>query len=94
MPAQSETERRCLERLTEMDTALARMTDELPDDVLPLGQRAREQVHLWQQKLGQGGADLASLSEAMREISTLMEALAARLLLQPWEHAGRPPRSN
>ena len=70
-----------------MDETLARMRGELPEDVQALGDRAREQVRFWQQKLGQGGADLEALSAAMREISTLMEALAARLLLKPWAAA-------
>ena len=73
-----------------MDEALARMQGELPEDVRALGNRAREQVRFWQQKLGQGGADLEALSAAMRELSSLMEALAARLLLQPWDPSAGP----
>ncbi len=82
---QTEAERNCLARLTEMDEALVLMQEELPDDVQVLGARAREEVHLWQQRLAIGGVDLAALSEAMREISSWMDALAERLLLAPWE---------
>ena len=89
----SESERACLARLSEMDQALELMQRELPEDVQPVGEQARRTVHLWLDKLAQGGADLAQLTEAMREISGLMDALTARLLLVPWEappEKGRP----
>ena len=94
MPAQSEDERSCLLRLTEMAEALARMQGELPEDVQPLGDRARGEVRIWQQRLAQGGADLQALSAAMREISSWMDALAARLLLSPWSRRSGPSRPN
>jgi hypothetical protein len=85
MTTQTESEQLCLFRLTEMDEALARMQRELPEDIQVLGDRARSQVQLWQGKIAQGGADLEQLSVAMRELTALLEALAARLLLQPWD---------
>jgi hypothetical protein len=85
MTTQTQSEQLCLLRLTEMDEALARMQRELPEDIQVLGDRARSQVQLWQRKIAQGGADLEQLSVAMRELTTLLEALAARLLLQPWD---------
>jgi hypothetical protein len=91
MTTQAESEQLCLLRLTEMDEALARMQRELPEDIQVLGDRARSQVQLWQQRVARGGADLEQLSVAMRELTTLLEALAARLLLQPWAPArGKP----
>jgi hypothetical protein len=85
--AQSEAERLCLSRLAEMDAALTRMQGQLPDDSRLLGESALAQVRLWQGRLGQGGVDLTALSEAMRELSSWLEALAARLVLTPWERA-------
>lgn len=87
---QSDSERACLARLSEMDEALVLMQRELPDDVQPVGEQARRTVAIWKDKLAQGGADLKQLSAAMDEISGLMDALTARLLLVPWE--GRPER--
>ena len=87
---QTDSERACLARLQEMDEALARMEEELPDDMLPLGGEARKRVAFWLQRIAAGGADLAQLGEAMREISGLMDALTARLLLVPWEGHGKP----
>lgn len=80
----SESERACLARLQEMDDALARMQDELPDDMLPLGAQARDRVAFWLRRIAAGGADLSQLSSAMTEISGLMDTLTARLLLVPW----------
>lgn len=85
------TERACLVRLQEMDLALARMEEELPDDVRALGAEARGRVAEWLSRLAEGGVDLAQFSAAMQEISTLMDALSARLLLAPWE-APQPAR--
>lgn len=81
----SESERACIARLHEMDEALAKMQDELPDDMLPLGTEARKRVSFWLQRIAAGGADLSQLSVAMSEISGLMDALTARLLLMPWD---------
>ena len=75
----NESERACLARLHEMDAALARMERELPDDVRPLGAEARQKVAAWTARLAQGGADLGQLTAAMAEISSLMDALTARL---------------
>ena len=90
---QSDAERACLARLVEMDEALRLMQQELPDDVQPVGDEARRMVALWRGKLAQGGADLAQLTAAMGEVSGLMDALTARLLLVPWDghpNRGRP----
>ena len=88
------SERACLARLAEMDDALELMQQELPDDVQPVGEQARRTVAIWKQKLAQGGADLGQLSVAMGEISGLMDALTARLLLVPWEgHPVKGPPS-
>ena len=92
--SRTDSERACLARLSEMDEALALMQAELPDDVRSVGERARRTVHLWLHKLAQGGADLSQLSAAMAEISSLMDALTARLLLVPWDgRAEKGPRS-
>jgi hypothetical protein len=80
-----DSERACLARLHEMDAALARMERELPDDVRSLGAEARQRVAIWLDKLAAGGVELAQFSEAMREISGMMDALTARLLLAPWD---------
>jgi hypothetical protein len=86
---QSDSERACLARLHEMDEALARMEEELPDDMLPLGAEARKRVGFWLHRIAAGGANLEELSDSMREISGMMDALTARLLLVPWEgHQG------
>jgi hypothetical protein len=89
--SRSDSERACLARLSEMDEALARMERELPQDMRPIGQRARTTVRLWLDRLAQGGADLRELSAAMREISGLMDALTERLLLLPLEREERGP---
>ena len=80
-----DSERACIARLREMDTALARMERELPDDVRQLGQDARERVATWIDRLLVGGVDLAQFTEAMREISGMMDALTSRLLMVPWD---------
>ena len=82
---QSDSEKACLVRLTEMDAALVAMVKELPDDVVPLGEKARGLVKAWQLRIAQGGADLALLTEAMQEITGMMDALTARLLMVPWD---------
>jgi hypothetical protein len=82
---QSDSERACLARLQEMDAALARMEQELPDDVRAVGAEARKRVAVWMDRVAAGGADLNLLTEAMREISGMMDGLTARLLLVPWE---------
>ena len=88
----TESERLCLARLGEMDAALARMQQELPDDAAVLGDEARRTVKVWLVRLAQGGADLEAMSAAMREIGSLMDALTARLLLVPWDGHPAPPR--
>jgi len=80
-----ESERACIARLQEMDDALARMERELPDDVRPLGAEARKRVATWIDRLNVGGVDLAQFTEAMSEISGMMDALTSRLLLVPWD---------
>lgn len=80
-----ESERACLARLYEMDAALARMQRELPDDVKSLGAEARQRVAIWLDRMATGGVELEQFSEAMREISGMMDALTARLLLAPWD---------
>lgn len=82
---QSESEKACLARLTEMDAALVAMVAELPDDVVSLGEEARGLVKTWQLRIAQGGADLEQLTSAMRQIAGMMDALTSRLLLQPWD---------
>ena len=81
----SESELACLRRLREMDAALSRMEKELPDDVRSLGAQARQRVAVWLDRLAAGGADLARFSDELREISGMMDALTARLLLAPWD---------
>ena len=80
-----ESERACIARLQEMDDALARMERELPDDVRQLGAEARRRVATWIDRMAVGGVDLAQFTEAMREISGMMDALTSRLLLVPWD---------
>jgi hypothetical protein len=80
-----DSERACLARLQEMDAALARMELELPDDVRPIGSEARKRVAFWLERIGAGRADLSQLSDALREISGMMDGLTARLLLVPWD---------
>ncbi|HUJ25214.1 MAG TPA: hypothetical protein VLW85_04295 [Myxococcales bacterium] len=81
----TDSDRACLQRLKEMDAALARMERELPDDVRSLGAEARRKVAEQLDCLAAGGIDEARLSEVMREISGMMDALTARLLLAPWD---------
>jgi len=88
-PPDTGTARACLARLHEMDAALERMELELPDDVRSVGAEARRRVHAWLTRLGNGDGDLRGLTEAMRDISRMMDALTARLLLVPWD--GHPP---
>jgi hypothetical protein len=80
-----DSERACIARLREMDAALARMERELPDDVRQVGAEARKRVAVWLSRLAAGGVELAQFAEAMREISGMMDALTARLLLVPWD---------
>lgn len=80
-----ESERSCLARLHEMDEALARMERELPDDVRTFGTEARKRVAVWLDRFSAGGVELGDFTEAMREISGMMDALTARLLLVPWD---------
>jgi hypothetical protein len=87
--ARTDSERACLARLQEMDAALARMERELPDDVRAVGAEARKRVAIWMDRVAAGGADLTQLTEAMREISGMMDGLTARLLLVPWEGPDR-----
>lgn len=90
----SQSERACLVRLQEMDTALQRMARELPEDVQAVGAQARERVGFWLRRIAAGGADLSALTEAMQEISVLMDALTARLLLAPWDGPRDPGQKN
>ncbi|MCA1828723.1 MAG: hypothetical protein ABR567_13770 [Myxococcales bacterium] len=84
-----ESERACIARLHEMDAALARMEKELPADVRSVGAEARKRVAYWLSRLAAGGVELAQFTEAMREISGMMDALTSRLLMSPWD--GRKP---
>jgi hypothetical protein len=79
----------CLARLHEMDAALLRMEGELPDDVRGFGAEVRRRVATWRERLAMGEADLAQLSEVLREISGMMDALTARVLLAPWDGPDR-----
>jgi len=88
-----ESERACIARLQEMDAALARMERELPDDVLQVGAEARKRVALWLARLAAGGVELSQFTEAMREISGMMDGLTARLLLVPWDGPRAGPKS-
>lgn len=74
----------CLARLREMDAALARMEPELPEDVRSVGADARRHVAVWLDRLSDVRADPTELTDALREISGLMDALTVRLLLAPW----------
>jgi hypothetical protein len=80
-----ESERACLFRLQEMDAALQRMERELPEDVRQVGVEARKRVAIWLERLAAGGVELSQFTEALREISGMMDALTARLLLAPWD---------
>jgi chromosome segregation ATPase len=85
-----DAQRACLARLQEMDAALARMERELPDDVRSFGAEARRKVAAWRERLERDDLELSQLSEGLREISRMMDALTARLLLAPWDG---PPRT-
>jgi hypothetical protein len=80
-----DAERACLARLQEMDVALARMERELPEDVRQVGAEARQRVALWLARMAAGNVSLSQFTEAMREISAMMDALTSRLLLVPWD---------
>ncbi len=84
-PPTPDSARACLARLYEMDAALERMEPELPDDMRPLGAEARRRVHAWLARLGGGDSDLGGLTDEMEDISRMMDALTARLLLVPWD---------
>ena len=84
-----DSERACIARLHEMDEALARMEQELPPDVRSVGAQARERVAHWLARLAEGGVEAEQFTEAMREISGMMDALTARLLLAPWDGPGK-----
>ena len=94
-PPEEGSARACLARLYEMDAALERMESELPDDVRPVGAEARRRVRAWLARLGAGDEDLQGLTEALRDISRMMDALTARLLLVPWDGlpTGGQPKS-
>src|ERR1700731_2182235 len=85
-----DAQRACLARLQEMDAALARMERELPDDVQGFGREARRKVAAWRERLERDNPEPSQLSEGLREISRMMDALSARLLLVPWDG---PPRT-
>ena len=89
-PPDAGSARACLARLYEMDAALERMELELPEDVRSVGTEARRRVHAWLTRLGNGDGDLRGLTEAMRDISRMMDALTARLLLVPWDGHAAP----
>ena len=72
-----------------MDAALARMEVELPEDVRSFGAEARLKVAAWRERLAEDDADLVQLAEGLREISRMMDALTARLLLAPWDDPRR-----
>ena len=76
-PPRADSARACLARLYEMG---------------PLGAEARRRVHAWLTRLGAGDSDLGALTDAMTEISRMMDALTARLLLVPWD--GHPPNGS
>ena len=57
----------------------------VPDDVRSVGAEARKRVAYWLARLATGGVELAQFTDAMREISGMMDALTARLLLAPWD---------
>ena len=80
----------CLARLREMDAALERMENELPDDVRRVGAEARRKVADFRERFAAGEADLGQLASALQEIAAMLDVLAARLLCGEWEPA--PPR--
>lgn len=81
----TESARACLARLHEMDSALEHMEHELPDDVRSIGAAARKRVAVCVSRLTVDGAQPDELSEALRDVSQMMDALTARLLFVPWE---------
>jgi hypothetical protein len=86
----TDSARACLDRLREMDTALEHMEHELPDDVRSIGAAARKRVALCVSRLTVDGAQPDELADALRDVSQMMDALTARLMLVPWDPA--PPR--
>ncbi len=74
--------------LHRMQAALVEMERELPDDMKPLGAEARRRADLWLARVASGSADMKQLSSDMAELSEMMNALTARLLLQPWDSDG------
>jgi hypothetical protein len=84
----TDSARACLARLREMDTALEHMERELPDDVRSIGAAARKRVAVCVSRLTVEGAQPEELSDALQDISQMMDALTARLLFVPWD----PPR--
>lgn len=84
----------CLARLREMDDALARMEQELPDDMRALGAEARRKVAGFRERLAAGESGLEDLAAGLREIAGMMDVLTARLLLVPWDARPLPgPKS-
>jgi len=81
----TDAQRECLDRLRDMDAALARMEAELPEDVRSIGALARRRVAVFRAQVAEGGGDLSQLTAGLREIAGLMDALTARLLLAPWD---------
>ncbi|HYZ87832.1 MAG TPA: hypothetical protein VE620_00920 [Myxococcales bacterium] len=85
-PPDSESRSICVSRLYEMDAALERMELELPEDVRAVGAEARRRVRDCLDRLGSGtDPDLRALTDAVHEISRMMDVLTARLLLVPWD---------
>jgi hypothetical protein len=81
----TDSARACLARLREMDTALEHMERELPDDVRSIGAAARKRVAFCVSRLTAEGAQPEELSDALQDISQMMDALTARLLFVPWD---------
>ena len=52
--------------------------------------RLQEMDAAWRERLERDDLELSQLSEGLREISRMMDALTARLLLAPWDG---PPRT-
>lgn len=89
----TETARACLARLREMDSALEHMERELPDDVRPIGAAARKRVANCVSRLTVEGVQPDELTEALRDVSQMMDALTARLLFVPWDPPGTQLKS-
>jgi hypothetical protein len=81
----TDSARACLARLREMDTALEHMERELPDDVRSIGAAARKRVAVCVSRLTVDGAQPEELSDALHDVSQMMDALTARLLFVPWD---------